>query len=355
VPAQVSKRRAGLKGTPRQGIPQPGTGGYAYPPGPFGATGYRGSTSAAAPTHSQGRDGRKDPQYQGRPTLNATSIRARDTGPEFDDVSVWAVPKPQPSPSQHEFTPGTEAENGNRYLRRDGTPRQPFARQKRSTSSERRMTPIIGANAPGSQNVRNTIAQRYKADPSKVREYKPAPNPGKTGAHLNGKSQYHPDQQVYGQPGGKPIPGMDSTTANDNPVTVQSRYVSHEGAQEGYAMNRDLAFTKGGKPAGYPATYEGVRHLRGGRLTGNRYFGEIDEQQQIGLPSDSYGIARKRGPRHRPVKFEVPAPWSANYYDLPPHEGTQSPDMIRRSPGGGRRASTRVRRGGGGGRARARK
>lgn len=99
---------------------------------------------------------------------------------------------------------------------------------------------------------------------------------------------------------------------------------------EGYAVNRPLTFAKGGT-AGWPPGYKGVRVLRGGRLTGQRYFGNLSDQQQIGLPSDSYGISRARGPRHRPVRFEQPPPWAANYYDEPP-PAREPADMIHRSP-----------------------
>jgi hypothetical protein len=175
-----------------------------------------------------------------------------------------------------------------------------------------------------------------------VRAYRPAANPGKTGAHLDGQSVYHPGQKIYGHPDGKPIPAMLPVPGAPPEVVVVSRYVSLEGAQEGYAMNRELRFAKGGKPASYPDGYEGDEHLRGGRFTGQRYFGDLGEQQQIGLDSDSYGIARRRGPRHRPVRFEQPGPHTANYYDVPPDEGTQAPDMIHKSPGRGRPARRSV-------------
>jgi hypothetical protein len=210
------------------------------------------------------------------------------------------------------------------------------------------MTPVIGG-APGSQNVRNSYAQRYKARPALWRGYRPSPNPGKTGAALNGPGQTHPGTFVYGEPDGAPVPGMASNPGVAPQVVVQSRYVSDEGSQEGYAMNRALSFAKGGTPAAYPSSFvafTGDQHLRGGRLTGQRYFGAIQDQQEIGLPSDAYGIARARGPRHRPVRFEQPQPWSANYYDSPPESSTQAADMIHQSPSRPR-AGRSVRRGGG--------
>lgn len=329
MPGQHTRQRAGLrKGTGRGGIPHPGEGGYDYPPGPFGATGFPGSTAAArGRTKRQDAEGRKDRQ------LNASQIRDRDTGPEFADVSPVEVPRPQPPYGSVRFRPGAAPAGGNRYLRPDGSPRQPRARQMRSTATERRMTPVIGALGLFERKPpRNQVAQRWRAVPGMIRAYQPAPNPGKTGAHLAGPSQYHPGTIVWGAPDGKPIPGMDSNPGPPPEVIVSSRYVSHEGAQEGYAVNRPLAFTKGGNPNNYPPGYLGNRHLRGGRMTGQRYFGALEDQQRIGAAGDSYGIQRKRGPRHRPVRFELPAPWTANYYDVAPEHGRQDPDMIHRSP-----------------------
>ena len=342
MPGNYTKRRTGLKPrTPRAAVPLPGVGGYDYPRGPYGATGFPGSTPAAVHVHPQTQDGRRDRQ------LTTTAIWARDTGPEATDVTPTRTPRPQPSYSDVEFTPGT-TDPASRYIRRNGSPRQPRYRTGRENWAERRMTPVIGG-APGSQNVRNQVAQRYKARPELIRAYTPAPNPGKTGAHLNGPAQYHPGTFVYGSPEGKPVPGMDANPGTDSPVvTVQSRYVSPEGSMEGYAMDRPLLFARGGI-APYPSSYvrfTGNQHLRGARLTGDRYFGALRDQQMIGLDTDAYGISRARGPRHRPVKFEQPQPWSANYYDVAPDAGSSAPDMIRRPPGGSRgRATGRPRRG----------
>jgi hypothetical protein len=349
MPAQTTKRRTGLKAkSPRPGVPLPGIGGYDYPRGPFGATGFPGSTPASARTHAQTADGRKDRQ------LTTTAIWARDTGPEFTGTGPTTVPKPQPSYGDVEFLPGTEPAPGNRFLRGNGTPRQPYARTHRGehsapwrgeTGPEQRMTPVIGG-APGSQNVRNTFAQRYKARPGQVHTYRAAPNPGKTGARAIGPSRYHPGTTIQGEPDGKPVPGMAPQPGYPPMVSVPSRYVSAEGSQEGYAMNRPLLFDKGGV-APYPNSYvrfTGNQHLRGGRLTGERYFGDMAAQQKIGLESDAYGIARARGPRHRPVQFRQPAPWTVNYYDSPPDTGDQAPDMIHVSPSRPR-AGRAVRRG----------
>jgi hypothetical protein len=107
-------------------------------------------------------------------------------------------------------------------------------------------------------------------------------------------------------------------------------------------MNRREVFSKLGY-AYFEPGYEGDYHLRGGRYDGTRYFGPLDDQQQIGLPSDAYGRARALGPNHRPLRFTRPQPWSVNYYDVAAPAGTQSPDMIHKSAGqpAGRPAATR--------------
>src|SRR5215471_2373594 len=183
MPAQHHPRRGGLARSPRrEGLPRPGIGGYSYPRGPFGATGFPGSTPAALGriAHRQTPDGRRDRQ------LGATGAQVRDTGPEFQDPDPWRVPKPQPSPGQVRFRPGGAPDRDNRFLRGNGSPRLPRARSDaHTTGPERRMDPRIGALAPGAKPaVRNSVAQRYKAVPGQWREYRPAANPGKTGARI---------------------------------------------------------------------------------------------------------------------------------------------------------------------------
>src|SRR5258706_471682 len=187
MPAQTRKRRSGLKGkSPRAALPEPGIGGYDYPRGPYGKTGFPRPTPASARTHSQGRDGRIDRAPQNQPI--GGEPHSDPQGPQRED---YDLPPPRPG----------------------GDPPQPRA------------------------------------------------------------------------------PHM------------------------------------GGTPAPYPAGYDGNEHVRGGRYTGQRYFGAIADQQKIGLDSDAYGIARRRGPRHRPVRFEVPTPHAANFYDVAPDQGTEAPDM----------------------------
>lgn len=297
----MAGRIAPLQRSPRRsGIPLPGVGGYDMPRGPYGEGGFPGSTPAAPATHPQSPDG----QRGARPQLSATANQQQ-----------WAT-----LPTRT----------------RSGLPRNPHARnQPLATGLERRSSPAINEPPPGDQKQRNTIYYGgVQALPSATRAYLSAPNPGKNGGTnaIDGSGGFSTDAGN--------VAGGDPST-----VVVPSRFVAPPDL-DGYAMDRPEAFDRTGPRGGpgyaaFAAGYRGDYHIRGGRLDGTRYFGALADQQRIGLPSDAYGIARRRGPNHRPVRFEVPPPWSVNYYDVPPEVGTQSPDMIHQSPGGGRRTATR--------------
>lgn len=255
--------------------PLPGVGGYDMPRGPTGEGGFPGSTSASPSVHPQTPDGRRD----------------RQLTPE-------------------------DAQNEWKYLptrRINGTPRQPYARNKKQANDTYTpSTPIIGGNAPGSQNVRNSVAQKYKATPGQMREYLSSPNPAKNGGQTSGNT----DNGVV--IGGEP-----------QPVVVNSRYVSPEGAQEGFAADRQIPYRIHERPGGY----RGAPSVRGADLSGQRYTMAGKENVNQG-GHGSFGIARKRGPLHRPVRFEMPGPWTANYRDEAPDEGSHQPNMVRRPSGG---------------------
>src|SRR5260221_10334691 len=129
MPAQTRKRRTGLKGrSPRAALPEPGIGGYDSPRGPYGKTGFPGSTPASARTHSQGPDGRIDRAPENQPIGGEPYADLAGQQREYYDLPP--------------HRPG-------------GDPSQPRARQMRATSPEHRVTPHL-RGAPGSQNVRDT-------------------------------------------------------------------------------------------------------------------------------------------------------------------------------------------------------
>lgn len=266
--------------------PHPGVGGYDLPRGPYGEGGFPGSAPAAPPTHAQTADGRRERQLT-------------------------------PTAAQQQW-------NELPTRQRSGMPRQPRARDKKqSDDTLRNITPVIGANAPGAQNVRNNFAQNYKAVPGQVREYLSAPNPAKNG----GTADADPDAGAVH--GGEP-----------SPVSVPSRYVSHEGAQEGFTTDRRIPYRIHARPEGY----RGAGSNRGAELSGQRYTMAAKEQY-LGLPNGEFGIARKRGPLHRPVRFEQPGPWTANFRDEAPDQGTNAPQMVLVSAGAGKPGKTSSGRG----------
>lgn len=253
--------------------PHPGTGGYDNPRGPTGEGGFPGSTPAAQPTHTQSSGGRRERQ-----------LTASEAQEEWSELPT---------------------------RQRSGQPRQPRARNKRQADDTlRSYTPIIGGNAPGAQNVRNTVAQRYKAKPGEMREYLASPNPGKNGGRTAG------------------VPDADTVIGGEpTPVMVPSRYVSDEGAQEGFATDRQIPYRIHHRITGY----RGAPSNRGADLNGQRYT-MAGKEQTAGLPNGQFGIARKRGPLHRPVRFEQPGPWTANFRVEAPDSGSNAPQMVAVSP-----------------------
>ena len=220
--------------------PEPGIGGYDMPRGPYGEGGFPGSTPAAVPTHPQSDEGTRQREL--------TATQAQDE---------W---KHLPS------------------RRLNGTPRQPYARNKaQADDTERRSSPVIGIDVPGNENQRNTVYYGGR---------KAAPD---------GQNRY-----VYG---------------------------GENGGFESYAVDRRIPYKIHERPGGY----RGNDSVRGADLSGQRYV-MAGKEQTAGLPDGQYGIARKRGPLHRPVRFERPGPWSAHYYDVAPSAGTQAPDMSHESP-----------------------
>jgi hypothetical protein len=181
--------------------------------------------------------------------------------------------------------------------RLNGTPQQPYARDMaQADDTEKRSSPILARDIPGDSNQRNTVYYGgRKAAPGMLREYLSSGNPAKP----------------------------------PEPVIVPDRYVfdGPNGGFESYAVDRRIPYRIHARPKGY----RGAPSNRGADLSGQRYT-MASKEVILGLPDGHYGIHRARGPNHRPVKFTRPAPWSENYYDMAPREGTQSPDMIYQSP-----------------------
>lgn len=183
--------------------------------------------------------------------------------------------------------------------RRNGTPRQPYARDPaQATRTVKRSSPVISAGVPGGENQRNT---RYyggrRAAPGGGRSFQSSPNPGKGRV-----------SEVF-------VPSDRYTFRGVN------------GGFESYAVTRQMPLKIHARPAGY----EGAPSIRGGDLSGQRYTMPAKNNLNAG-GNGAVGIGRERGPLHRPVSFRQPGPWTANFYDVAPDEGTEAPNMILRSP-----------------------
>jgi hypothetical protein len=189
-----------------------------------------------------------------------------------------------------------------------------------------RREPVIGVGTPGSNNVRNSIALRYKAVPGQVHTYQSASRPDQATPNVNGQASdgsVHPDQV-------------------SSPVSVPSRFVYPGGGNTTWSVLRQMPY--GGRGDG----------ARGAQLSGARYYSTGQADQFWNAGQGDYGIARARGGDHkRPVSFTMPTPWTANYYDTTetvgtpdqPGTPTQAPNMVWVSPPGGR-ASNRTGRSG---------
>lgn len=273
--------------------PLPGQGGYAMPAGPYGEGGFPGSTSSTR--HFQGASPR------------AVKIRA--------DTNVGITPVTQARAemqgnSTAEFYGGQPLHTRPGYDLAGLNPLSGAAaagghsvRDTETPATQRQ--PVIGVGTPGAGNVRNQVAQRYKNPAGQPHTYQAAPRGD--------------------------VPGSGPTEALSSPVTVQNRFVFPGGGNQTWSAQREMPY--GGRGDG----------ARGADLNGQRYYA-AGPPQFLNGGQGQYGVARLRGPNHRPTVFAEPAPWSTNYYDTTASTGTpaapgtptQSPDMVYMSPSSGR-------------------
>lgn len=315
-----------LGGTPDPTRPGAGEGGYTYPRGPMGQTGYPGSTPQTWQTKSQvpGDGDRKlGPPRQVRHRGNITFPGPDDVigpddgggqGPQQDvtaNQQAWAAQPPRDPSGQPQQPIGDGLAHGTGPgLQRDDT-------QVRHVSST---APELGLGVPGNQNQRNT---RYYGGRQAA--------PGLTSSPAyNG-----------GGPHAAPVLPFTDPLAEAG----ENRFVYKGGGVESYEIEREIPYSIHARPA----AYTGAPSNRGAELSGERYYAPALRRGAFANAGQGrYGQRKKEGPLHRPTTFTQPAPWSANFYDTSAGEqqGTQkqAADMVYVSPAPARSSVTGRRR-----------
>lgn len=336
---------AALFGGKRQPDPpansQPGGGGYTAGPGPTGEHGFPGSTSTTrtlpgrnprvAKIQSDTNGGFEQALSDQQQLRQAARTFGAGQPANPRQTGQVATPKPlltallQAGSNTHLGGQLDKTKTGARTV--GGNPLS-HAKAEGGHSvmdTETPMTqrqPNISGNVPGSQNVRNTRALRYKETPGKANTYKSSPRADMAPVNPSGQASdgnVHPERVV-------------------TDVTVPNRFVWPGGGVQTYAMLREMPY--GGRGDG----------ARGADLNGHRYYATGQHDQFWNAGSGDYGIYRQAGGGvKRPVAFSQPAPWSSNFYDTTPQAqdaaAPQAPDMVYVSPQTTGRQVPGVRRG----------
>lgn len=337
----------GGRSRPPDTDPAPGIGGYAQGPGPTGQYGFPGSTAATrtyrgrnarlAKVRSDTNTGWESgpgttsvvQQHSYRGDIPGANTRNPRTTPNTT-VPQGQLRQNMQHNAQGEFYGGPMLRTGPGNNTAGGVPLTPAARagghSQRDTTTPWIMAQYaIGGQAPGAENVRNQVAQRYKAKPGDLHTYKSASRADQAPVLSKGQGA---DGNVH--------PEMCAS-----PVTVPSRFVM-PGGQTGWSIEREMPY--GGRGDG----------ARGAQLTGQRYYATGQDTQFWNAGQGNYGIRRERGGSvSRPVAFTEPAPWTANFYDTTSEVGTtdnpgtpgQVPNAVYVSPATGRARNSTGRRG----------
>lgn len=323
----------GGRSRPPDTNPAPGIGGYAMGRGPTGDGGYPGSTAQTRTFRGSNPRVAKvkadtntgfEQQLSTRQQVRQVSYRGDVRGANVANPRATAsVGTRQPLLTDlMQSTPGTLA--GGPMLRtgpgNNTAGAHPLSEAAAAgghsmldTQTPWRLAqPTLGGQAPGAENVRNQVAQRYKNVPGQVRTYKSAARADQAPTNRAGQAtdgNVHPERVT-------------------TDVTVPSRFVL-PGAQTGWSVLRQMPYSGPGNGA------------RGAHLNGQRYYATGQGTQFWNGGQGDYGIARERGQRHRrPVAFQEPAPWTANFYDTTAsvQDGTagQAPQNVYVSPSAGR-------------------
>lgn len=349
--AGLIARLFGGQDTPATGPAEPaqGIGGYTAGPGPANQTGFPGSTSQVRtfphpPNSPRAAKIRADTDSGANngmgttPEVRQSSYRgdvpgARIRNPRDTPAVVLpqtAIRQEMQHNSDAEFYGGPQLATGPGNNTAGGNPLTPSQRagghsQRDTTTPWYDAQPELGGHVPGAQNVRNTIAERYKYPGGILHTYLSAPRA----------------DQAQPNPGGQATDGNVDPSAVVQPVTVEDRYF--DDSVIGWSVLREMPY--GGRGNG----------ARGADLNGQRYYATGQSDQFWNAGQGGYGIARQRGAGNkRPVSFTQPAPWTAQYYDTTADVGTadnpnpdpaQQPASIYMSPGGLRASNSTGRTG----------
>jgi hypothetical protein len=302
--------------------PNPGIGGYDYPRGPEGKTGYPGSTTAnrlnpdAASKLADGTWGRGEGSHRHFPRrawipIQQQQVNLQSNPGERQGGLPWRANTNNLGSDDHRGVQDTQ---------------------------ERIHEDIISARTPFKADQRNQVYYGgRKAVP---------------GAPVTMKAAPRPDQGFRTR----------ANPADVGEVTVPSRHV-FRGVNGGTDVVADLLHRRmpytghagtvhevmeghGGRIGALSPGF-GNRNVRGAVLDGTRFYQVPDTELNQG---GDYGRYRKSHPS-RPTVFQEPAPWSAGYYDTSdsvggpdtPGSGSQVWDSVYTSP---EVARTSYRRGG---------
>lgn len=235
--------------------PHPGIGGYTYPRGPYGATGFPGSTSDVR-ENPEAAEGKLHDDYTGQHPKRRWKNTVTQQRYVIPDSEVTKGPEQGLNP------PGTD-------------------------DTEHRPHLVISEDIPGGERQRNTVYRGGRqAIPGQRKTYRSAPKGGLDITDVDQESRY-----VFNGVNGGTDTWGDELRERDMPYTGM-RGTPHEIPH----MDR-----------------KGIRNVRGAYLDGERFHQAPDTG--VGRQGGAYGRRIRGKERHRPTIFKAPAPWTGKFYD----------------------------------------
>jgi hypothetical protein len=248
--------------------PNPGIGGYTYPRGPAGQSGYPGSTSST----------------RENPPLAPAELHDGDWGRQDGSRHVRFASRRMPTITQQQADViPPPAQNGSLPFQGPDAKTNP----DRVRDTECRPRIIISEDIPGAQNQRNSVYYGgAQAIPGQEHAYRCAPNPGLLPYDSHGEPVTVPSRYVFNGING-------GTDAMDDVLDARRMpYTGHDG------YRGRLGHARGS--------------VRGAVLDGNRFYQQPDTELNQG---GAYGNRARGVQRHRPTIFSEPAPMNSRFYD----------------------------------------